>query len=197
MAIRATGRLVSQLTRPTRQSLPCVILVFADVRRALDRESLIDRVLTAATEETMQSAGEQGIVDAIDGLSDYPVQSPDQFGFLSVWAGPADAPAIGARTRSEYNQLCDALARTSGSVRHGQHLVAYAVSRGEPLGVLVMFDPHHTADDDGSRVLDRVVLVLAAELVHKKTLAVTRVRLGRDLADDTLDGDIHSASANE
>jgi hypothetical protein len=42
-------------------------LVFADVRRTLDRESLIDRVLTAAIEETMQGAGEQGIVTLLTG----------------------------------------------------------------------------------------------------------------------------------
>jgi hypothetical protein len=56
---------------------------------------------------------------------------------------------------------------------------------------------NHIGDDDGSQVLDRAVLVLAAELVHKKTLAATRVRLGHDLVDDMLDGDIRSASANE
>jgi sugar diacid utilization regulator len=173
-------------------------LVFAGVRRALDRESLIDRVLTAATERAMQGGGEQGIVDAVYGLSGHPVQSLDQFGRLSVWAGPADAPPLVTRTPAEYNQLCETLARTSGSVRYGQHLVAYAVSRGEPLGVLAMFDPdHHIRDEDGSQVLDRAVLVLATELVHKKTLAAIRVRLGHDLVDDMLDGDIRSASTNE
>ena len=172
-------------------------LVFAGVRRDLDRESLIDRVLTAATERAVQGAGEQGVVDAVYGLSGYPVQSLDLFGRPSVWAGPTGAPPLVTRTRAEYRHLCDTLARSSGPVRHGQHLVAYAVSRGEPLGVLAMFDPDHTADGDGSRVSDRAALVLAAELVHQKALVATRVRLGRDLLDDMLDGDIRSASATE
>jgi hypothetical protein len=54
-----------------------------------------------------------------------------------------------AFARVEYRHLSDTLARSIGPVRHGQHLVAYAVSRGEPLGVLAMFDPDHTADGDG------------------------------------------------
>lgn len=143
----------------------------------------MDRVQTAATERAVQGAGEQGIVNAVYDLSGYPVQSLDQFGRLSVWAGPAGALALVTRPRAEYKQLCNTLARTSGSVRHGRYLVAYAVSRGEPLGVLAMFDPDHTANDDGLRVLDRAVLVLAAELAHKKTLAATR--MGKDAWNDT------------
>lgn len=42
-------------------------LVFADVRRALDRESLIDRVLTAATEETMQGAANRALSTLLTG----------------------------------------------------------------------------------------------------------------------------------
>jgi hypothetical protein len=151
----------------------------------LERKNRIHEVLTriAASE-----GGEQEIAGAVHDLTGLPVAVEDRFGNLAAWAGPGRPdpyPKPDGRARAA---LLRRARREDRPLRDGHRLVALAQPRDEVLGVLALIDPEGTAGEQDVIALEHAATVLAMELAHRRGLAETELRLGRDLVEDLLDG---------
>ncbi|HEV7469565.1 MAG TPA: helix-turn-helix domain-containing protein [Pseudonocardia sp.] len=133
-------------------------------------------------------AGEPGIADALFRLTGLGVAVEDRFGNLQAWAGPGRPeryPPIPAPRRT---QLLAEARRSPLPIRDRDRLIAVAQPREEVLGVIVLVDPDRRAGEHETFALAHGAVVLAMELVHRRSLAETELRLRRQLVDDLLTG---------
>jgi DNA-binding PucR family transcriptional regulator len=79
-------------------------------------------------------------------------------------------------------------AASAQPAREGGRLFSVVRSRGDVLGVLVLFDPDGRAGTLDSFTLDYAATVLALELSHRRELAQAELRRRRDLIKDLLTG---------
>jgi hypothetical protein len=163
-----------------------------DTNRDLDATVLrlqwqtnMHEVLNAAVAAGM---GEQGIAEALFGLTALPVGLEDKFGNLRCWAGPGQPHPYPKQTPDEREQLLHHLAAQNGPARIGSRVFTLVQPRTEILGVLVLQDPDDTVTEDGMFALRYGTLVLALELSHERNLAEAALNLRRELVDDLLAG---------
>src|SRR3984885_7504051 len=151
----------------------------------LERHERIHEALIALS---TAGAGEAGIAAKLHELTSLAVGVEDAFGNLRAWAGTLDS--------GDYRCICgvnreDVLRRGAASAqpaREGGRLFSVVRSRGDVLGVLVLFDPDGRAGTLDSFTLDYGATVLALELTHRRELAQAELRRRRDLIEDLLTG---------
>ncbi len=142
-------------------------------------------VLSAAIAAGM---GEQGILDALHGLTALPVGLEDRFGNLRCWAGPGQPHPYPKQTTDERQLLLHELAAQNGPARIGGRVLALVQPRAEILGVLAVQDPDNAVTADSLFALRYGTTVLALELSHERNLAKIELNLRRELVDDLLAG---------
>ncbi|MBB5163165.1 CdaR family transcriptional regulator [Mycobacterium sp. AZCC_0083] len=151
----------------------------------LQWQTNMHEVLSAAVAAGM---GEQGIAEALFGLTALPVGLEDRFGNLRCWAGPGQPHPYPKQTPNERDQLLHHLAAQNGPARIGSRVFTLVQPRTEILGVLVLQDPDDTVTEDSMFALRYGTVVLALELSHERNLAEAALHLRRELVDDLLAG---------
>jgi len=151
----------------------------------LQWQTNIHEVLSAAVAAGM---GEQGVAEALFGLTALPVGLEDRFGNLRCWAGPGQPHPYPKQTPNEREQLLHHLAARNGPARIGSRVFTLVQPRTEILGVLVLQDPDDTVTEDSMFALRYGTVVLALELSHERNLAEAALHLRRELVDDLLAG---------
>ena len=157
----------------------------ARVVNDLERHERIHEALIALS---TAGAGEAGIATKLHELTSLAVGVEDVFGNLRAWAGttePAGYCCIGGANREEVLRSAAASAQPA---RDGGRLFSVVRSRGDVLGVLLLFDPGGRAGTLDSFTLDYAATVLALELSHRRELAQAELRRRRDLIEDLLTG---------
>jgi hypothetical protein len=151
----------------------------------LQWQTNMHEVLSAAVAAGM---GEQGIAEALFGLTALPVGLEDRFGNLRCWAGPGQPHPYPKQTSNERDQLLHHLAAQNGPARIGSRVFTLVQPRTEILGVLVLQDPDDAVTEDSMFALRYGTVVLALELSHERNLAEAALNLRRELVDDLLAG---------
>jgi hypothetical protein len=151
----------------------------------LQWQTNMHEVLSAAVAAGM---GEQGIAEALFGLTALSVGLEDRFGNLRCWAGPGQPHPYPKQTPNERDQLLHHLAAQNGPARIGSRVFTLVQPRTEILGVLVLQDPDDTVTEDSMFALRYGTVVLALELSHERNLAEAALHLRRELVDDLLAG---------
>jgi sugar diacid utilization regulator len=157
----------------------------ARVVNDLERHERIHEALIAMS---TAGAGEAGIAAKLHELTSLAVGVEDVFGNLRAWAGttePGDYHCVGGVNREEVLRSAAASAQPA---REGGRLFSVVRSRGDVLGVLLLFDPDGRAGTLDSFTLDYAATVLALELSHRRELAQAELRRRRDLIEDLLTG---------
>lgn len=147
-----------------------------------------ERIHDALIALSAAGAGEAEVATKLHELTSLAVGVEDAFGNLRAWAGtlePVDYRCIGGANRDEVLRRAAASAQPA---REGTRLFSVVRSRGDVLGVLLLFDPHGRAGTLDSFTLDYGATVLALELSHRRELAQAELRLRRDLIEDLLTG---------
>lgn len=155
------------------------------VVRDLERHERIHEALIVLS---AAGAGEAGIAAKLHELTSLAVGVEDVFGNLRAWAGspePTDYRCIGGANREEVLRSAAAGAQPA---REGGRLFSVVRSRGDVLGVLLLFDPDGRAGTLDRFTLDYGATVLALELSHRRELAQAELRRRRDLIEDLLTG---------
>ena len=153
----------------------------------LERHERIHAALIALS-AAGAGAGEAEIAAKLHELTSLAVGVEDVFGNLRAWAGttePADYRCIGGVNREEVLRSAAASAQPA---REGGRLFIVVRSRGDVLGVLLLFDPDERAGALDRFTLDYAATVLALELSHRRELAQAELRRRRDLIEDLLTG---------
>src|SRR6202020_3071398 len=130
-----------------------------------------ERIHEALIALSAAGGGEAGIADKLHELPSLAVGVEDVFGNLRAWAGttePGDYRCIGGVTREEVLRSAAASAQPA---REGGRLFSVVRSRGDVLGVLLLFDPDGRAGTLDSFTLDYAATVLALELSTRRELA--------------------------
>jgi sugar diacid utilization regulator len=157
----------------------------ARVVNDLERHERIHEALIALS---AAGAGEAGIAAKLHELTSLAVGVEDVFGNLRACAGttePGDYRCIGGVNREEVLRSAAASAQPA---REGGRLFSVVRSRGDVLGVLLLFDPDGRAGTLDSFTLDYGATVLALELSHRRELAEAELRRRLDLIEDLLTG---------
>jgi DNA-binding PucR family transcriptional regulator len=147
-----------------------------------------ERIHEALIALSAAGAGEAEIVTKLHELTSLAVGVEDAFGNLRAWAGtrePMDYRCIGGANREEILRRAAASAQPA---REGSRLFSVVRSRGDVLGVLLLFDPDGRAGTLDSFTLDYGATVLALELSHRRELAQAELRRRRHLIEDLLTG---------
>jgi len=146
----------------------------ATIVRLNTQQAIRDAIVTAAG----SGGGEARIIEAASAVSGRPVVLQDSFGNDLALAGAAD-PAL-----LPVGNLAADPDPASG------WRVSPIRSRGETLGILGIYEPDATRNDDVRFALDYTSATLAVELAHRRSVAEVELRLGRDLADDLVSGTV-------
>jgi DNA-binding PucR family transcriptional regulator len=157
----------------------------AQVVNDLKRHERIHEALIALS---AAGAGEAEIATKLHELTSLAVAVEDAFGNLRAWAGtrePSDYRCIGGANREE---ILRSAAASAQPAREGSRLFSVVRSRGDVLGVVLLFDPDGRAGILDSFTLDYGATVLALELSHRRELAQAELRRRRDLIEDLLAG---------
>jgi sugar diacid utilization regulator len=171
------GNVVSELEATNRR-------LAATVGR-LQRQTRAHEMLAAAA---AAGSGEQGIVEALHGLTELPVALEDRFGNLRGWAGPGRPEDYSKQASTERDGLLHELASQPAPARIGDRLLILLQPAAEVLGVLALIDPDSRATEDSVFALCYASTVLALELSHRRNLAEIELNVRRDLVDDLLVG---------
>jgi DNA-binding PucR family transcriptional regulator len=160
---------------------------------ALERNVAIQQRLirVAAARE-----GQEGIAQAVHDLSGCPTAIEDRYGHLRAWAGgdrPDPYPRQSPERRSAL--LRQALA-AEGPVRDGDRLVSVASTGADIMAVLVLFDQEHRAGEPEQVLLGYASMVLAMEVAHLRSQAVTDLQLRGELVLELLAGDDEISAQN-
>jgi DNA-binding PucR family transcriptional regulator len=159
-----------------------------DLARVVSDLKRHERIHEALIALSAAGTGEAGIAAKLHELTSLPVGVEDAFGNLRAWAGttePGDYRSIGGVNREEVLRSAAASAQPA---REGGRLFSVVRSRGDVLGVLLLFDPDGRAGTLDSFTLDYGATVLALELSHRRELAQAELRRRRDLIEDLLTG---------
>lgn len=151
----------------------------------LRRQTKVHEALSAAL---AAGTGEQGIADALYGLTGHAVAVEDRFGNLRCWAGPGQPHPYPKQGAGQRELVLHELAAQNGRARIGRRVLTLVQPRAEILGVLAMNDPANTVGVDDLFALQYGAIVLALELSHQRTVAEIELNLRRDLVDDLLAG---------
>lgn len=151
----------------------------------LEQHSRIHEVLA---EVAARGSGEEGLAEALHGLTGLPVAVEDPFGNLRAWGGPGRPTRPARPAARQRTELLADIRRRGRPMRHRDRLIAVAQPRDEVLGVVALIDPEQRAAEIELFALQHGAVVLAMELTHQRGLAETELRLRRDLVDDLLAG---------
>ncbi|WP_018333745.1 PucR family transcriptional regulator [Actinomycetospora chiangmaiensis] len=170
----------------------------SDVEAALAREYRFQDQLSRAL---TTDSPEQGIAEALHEHLGLGVAVEDPFG--RVLARADDGGGVPRLTRVQRDRLVDAARRVSGPLRARDRIASVAVSHGALLGLLVVLDPDGTlepADKKDPEVDARAgsarpgalhaiglaTSALTLQLLHRRNLARTELRLRHDLVETVL-----------
>ncbi len=136
----------------------------------------------------MATAGEgpQGIALAVHELTGRTVVIEDRYGNELASAGPSTADRSIKATAPQRERLLRRLASAGAPVKQGGSLLVLARA-GENQGIIALQDVEDDPRDDHV-VLEHAATVFALELAHRRSLAETELRLGRDLVEELLAG---------
>ncbi|BBY48095.1 hypothetical protein MARA_15630 [Mycolicibacterium arabiense] len=189
------------LTRQAGAALACAQLHQRDIRRARQLEAtnqdLTDTVqrleARSRVHEFLESAlasgaGEEGILEALHGLTGRAVCLEDRFGNILAWAGPGRPLRHVKVKQSQRDRFLHLLSTQGGPVRSGSRVSVLIQPHTEILGVLALIDADAEIDDDELFALKCGTSVLGLELTHRRTLAEVQLNLRRELFDDLLAG---------
>lgn len=181
-------RRIAQREAPASLPIPELGLTTAALHDAVQRLEA-----RTATQQTLAHAlaarsGEQGIAEALHQSTGLAVCVEDNFGYLRAWAGPAQPDPYPQPEPSQHEQLLHTLATHSGALRVKDRVANLMSSRGHPLGVLSLIDPHKHVGDEQVAALEYAATILGVELAHRRDLAQVEHNLRRDLLADLLSG---------
>ncbi|MFZ3318918.1 PucR family transcriptional regulator, partial [Mycobacterium sp.] len=157
----------------------------ARVVNDLERHERIHEALIALS---TAGAGEAEIAAKLHELTSLAVGVEDAFGNLRAWAGTLDSGDYRCTGGVNREEVLRRAAASAQPAREGGRLFSVVRSRGDVLGVLVLFDPDGRAGTLDSFTLDYGATVLALELSHRRALAQAELRRRRDLIEDLLAG---------
>jgi hypothetical protein len=133
-------------------------------------------------------SGEQGIADALHGVTGLPVAVEDRFGNLRCWAGPGRPRHYPKSTADRRDELLHRLGTFGGPVRLGGRTSVLVKPRAEILGVVTLIAHDEQVTDDQLFALGYGSTVLGFELSHRRNIAEMALNLRRELVNDLLAG---------
>ena len=158
--------------------------------RLADKVDQMQRLLQMHERLAMVSAtggGADGITAAVADLTGHATAVEDENGTIRSSAGgwhPRQACSARARDR-----MLDSLRREPRPIRDGDQLVALVMGHHAGTGaVLRIADPHGTAGEFETAVLEHAATILSMELARSESVAEAELRLRRDLVEELLIG---------
>jgi DNA-binding PucR family transcriptional regulator len=161
-------------------------------RAALEETtSLLD--WTATTQERLREvvtarAGPAGIAQALHEMTGHSVVVEDPEGRLQAWAGMDQPEPVADAQTTHRRQMLERARHAQQPIWDGSRVVAVAHRDGDVVGTLALVDPVGEVTEGELRALADGAALLALELDHRRELAETEMRLGRNLVDDLLAG---------
>jgi hypothetical protein len=152
---------------------------------ALHRTMEIHDRLTRAA---LTGEGQEGIAQAVHGLTGYPVAIEDRFGNLQAWAGPGRPDRYPKQTAKQRDRLLRRAVAAPGPVRDGNRLFSVALLGGVAMGVLVLHDLPGTEVDAERLAIEHATTVLTMELSRLQTVAEAQTRLRSELVLELVEG---------
>lgn len=149
----------------------------ATIVRLNAHQQIRDSILAAAG----SGNGEARIVEAVSVITRRSVVLQDSFGNERAFIGVGDSAAPSSMLLPDGDPPAAALLSTewrSTVIR----------SSGETLGVIGIYDPDDSRNDDDRFAVEYASAMIAVELAHRRNVAEVEIRLGRDLADDLVAG---------
>jgi len=180
----ANARLLArERTRATE--LRAANATLAEAVAALERSTAIhDRLTRVAA----AGEGQEGIARAVNELTGFAVAVEDRHGNLRAWAGSGRPKVYPKPSRDRREALLERAFAAEGPIFDNGRLLAVARPGHDVIGVLALIDPDGDAGDPAKAALEQGAMVLAMELTRLWGIAQAELRLGRDLADDLLEG---------
>ncbi|WP_308796387.1 PucR family transcriptional regulator [Agromyces silvae] len=151
----------------------------ATIARLSSHQHIRDSLLAAAG----TGDGEAQIVETLSDILRRSVMLQDSFGNERVFiaaggpAGPSSA------------LLPDGRPSPAGSLS-AEWRSTLIRARGETLGVIGIYDPDDSRSDIDRFAVEYASAMIAVELAHRREIAEVEIRLGRDLADDLVEGTV-------
>ena len=133
-------------------------------------------------------AGEQGLADALHGLTGFPVAVEDRFGNLRCWAGPGLPRRYPKTSANRREVLLHRLAASVTATRVGDRLTTLVRPRAETLGVLSLVVADAVVTDDDLFALGYCSTMLGLELSHQRHVAEIELSVRREFVNDLLAG---------
>jgi sugar diacid utilization regulator len=161
-------------------------------RAALEETtSLLD--WSATTHERLREvvatrAGPAGIAHALHEMTGHSVVVEDPEGRLQAWAGMDQPEPVADGQTTRRRRMLERARHAQQPIWDGGRLVAVAHRDGNIVGTLALVDPVGEVTEGELRALADGASLLALELDHRRELAETETRLGRNLVDDLLAG---------
>jgi sugar diacid utilization regulator len=140
------------------------------------------------TQVALTGEGQEGIAQAVYGLTGYPAAIEDRFGNLRAWAGPGRPDPYPKDPPEHRDSLLRRAKKAAAPVRDGERLVSVAMLSGNPLGVLVLHDPDETAVGAERVAIEHATTVLSMELARLQTVAEAETRLRSNLVIELIEG---------
>ena len=168
----------------------------AQLRQAiltLERDTAIQQRLlrVAAARE-----GQEGIAEAVHDLSGFPTAIEDRHGHLRAWAGGHRPDPYPRQSPERQSALFHEALVAGGAVRDGDRLLSVASLGADIMGVVVLFDEEHRAGEAEQVLLGYASMVLAMEVAHLRSQAVTDLQLRGELVLELLAGDDEISAQN-
>ncbi|HEV7759525.1 MAG TPA: helix-turn-helix domain-containing protein [Acidimicrobiales bacterium] len=161
-------------------------------RAALEETtSLLD--WSATTHERLREVvatrgGPAGIAHALHEMTGHSVVVEDPEGRLQAWAGMDQPAPVADGQATRRQRMLERARHAQQPIWDGGRLVAVAHRDGNVVGTLALVDPVGEVTEGELRALADGAALLALELDHRRELAETESRLGRNLVDDLLAG---------
>ena len=150
---------------------------------ALERSTAIHDHLTRVA---VAGEGEQGIAEALNELTGWPVAIEDRHGNLRAWAGPGKPRPYPKESQAAREELIRRGRAAGKPIYETDRLLTIASPRPDVVGVIVLVGVPLEEADRAQAALEHGSTVLAMELARLQAVAETELRLGRDLVEDLL-----------
>jgi hypothetical protein len=193
--------LLSVLAQLAGAALACAEVHQRDVRSAAQLETANTKLATAVEQLRSQAnvheilgaalaagAGEQGLADALHGLTGFPVALEDRFGNLRCWAGPGLPRRYPKTSANRREVLLHRLAASVTATRVGDRLTTLVRPRAETLGVLSLVVADAEVTSDVVFALGYCGTMLGLELSHERHVAEVELDVRREFVNDLLAG---------
>jgi sugar diacid utilization regulator len=150
---------------------------------ALKRSTSIHERLTQVA---VAGEGEQGIVEALFELTQWPVAIEDRYGNLRAWGGPGVPDPYPKQPRRLRDELLRRALEAGRPIHDSDRLLTVASPRPDVVGVIAVVGVPPGQAEAARSALEHGATVLAMELARLHSVAETELRLGRDLVEELL-----------